>query len=528
MCLPLFTDNLYLGHDTLFHISRIEGLANSIKHLDLLPTVYPFKNDNFGYASALFYCDLLLYPFALLYLLNVDIVICYKLCVITFTFIAALTSYKLVTKITNDKYTALIGSLLYISTTYRLSNVYVRGALGEIISYAFLPIVLLAIYKLFYTNQDAKKELIIGFSLLILSHNISFMLACLLFLGFIFCNITKLPNRLKPILISIIAVIGLTAFFTFPMLEQLSDQNFYLEHNTSLFYSSNITLPQLFVNKLNFKTANQSIDSLSITPGIIILTLGYLSLLFKPNKFLKHSILIATIFILLALGIIPLPLLKPLAIIQFIWRFMMIICILLIVPASKLIFKLPFNKNALLVVTLLLLTLNTTKLLSPCFNKHNSISNNTKYTSLLDGTIIDPYYSAFYVRVEVAGADYLPIGCVDYQNYNYALRNQNGEIIPSDININYNLAFNITTNEQSIVLPKTFYKGYQVYNIKNNTKTKLPTYQDTTTKLVKFDTLNTSGDYILVYNHTNIQTISYTISIITILIFIYSKKDCSN
>lgn len=518
--LPLFTDSLYLGHDTLFHISRIEGLATSLKHLDFIPTIYPFKNDNFGYASALFYCDILLYPFALLYLLGIDIVICYKLCIITFTFIAALTSYNFIAKIANDKYSPLIGSLLYISTTYRLSNIYVRGALGEIISYAFLPIVLMAIYKLFYANEDAKKELIIGFSLVILSHNISFILACLLFLGFIICNITKLPQHLKPILLSIISVVGITAFFTFPMLEQLADQNFYLEQNTSLFYTSNITFNQLFVNKLNFNTAGQTNNSLTITPGIFILITGYLSLLFKPNKFIKHSLLITTIFIILALGIIPLPLLKPLETIQFIWRFMMIVCILLTLPSTYFIFQLPLNKTILLSSTLILLTLNTTILLLPCFNNHNTINNNTKYSSLLDGSIIDPYYAAFYVRVEVAGADYLPIGCIDYKNYKYAIQSQNGNIIPSTIKTNYNLEFTIPSIEESVIIPKTYYKGYQVYSIENNTKTKLPTCQDNKTKLVKFDPLNTSGNYILTYNHTNIQIISYIITITTLITLI--------
>ena len=57
----LFKDFVGVEHDTFFHLSRIQGLAEAISRGDLLPAIYPYKNNGYGYASPLFYCDILDY-----------------------------------------------------------------------------------------------------------------------------------------------------------------------------------------------------------------------------------------------------------------------------------------------------------------------------------------------------------------------------------------------------------------------------------------------------------------------------------
>ena len=64
---PYWTHGVNLEHDTCFHLSRIEGLAQSFKDGIYMPRIYPYKNNNFGYASPLFYCDFFLIIPALLY-----------------------------------------------------------------------------------------------------------------------------------------------------------------------------------------------------------------------------------------------------------------------------------------------------------------------------------------------------------------------------------------------------------------------------------------------------------------------------
>ena len=66
-CFPLFTNELSLEHDTLFHLSRIVHLANAIKNSDVLPKIYFNMNQNFGYATPLFYSEIFMIPFSRIY-----------------------------------------------------------------------------------------------------------------------------------------------------------------------------------------------------------------------------------------------------------------------------------------------------------------------------------------------------------------------------------------------------------------------------------------------------------------------------
>lgn len=58
--------------------------------------------------------------------------------------------FKLIKRVTDNKDMALITAVVYISSTYFLSNIYCRMAVGEIISYMFLPILLYGLYDIFY------------------------------------------------------------------------------------------------------------------------------------------------------------------------------------------------------------------------------------------------------------------------------------------------------------------------------------------------------------------------------------------
>jgi hypothetical protein len=160
-------------------------------------------------------------------------------------------------------------------------------------------------------------------------------------------------------------------------------------------------------------------------------------------------------------------------------------------------------------------------LLYPVFGRTNVINNSTTYQELIDGTVIDPFYSAFYVRVELAGADYLPAKSIDYQNYEYQIKDINNNILNNEIIIGYNsLTFTLDNPNTTVILPKTYYYGYQVYN--NNIK--LNTFNDPNSSLVSFNTDDTNGDYILKYDNTTLQTTSLLLSITCLILFIYKLK----
>ena len=188
ICLFSFFDSkiiVNISQDITFHINRFVGLANAFEEGQILPKIYPYANNGFGYATPLFYCDLFLYPFAILYHFGLSVVWCYKLCVLFYTTLGNIFIYLIFKKETNNRKLSLLASFLYLTCSYHLFNIFIRGALGEILAMTFVPLVLYAIYKILVKHEDCFVFLGISFSLLVQSHLIS----SLLYGIFFFCMI---------------------------------------------------------------------------------------------------------------------------------------------------------------------------------------------------------------------------------------------------------------------------------------------------------------------------------------------------
>ena len=67
--------------------------------------------------------------------------------------------YCFVSKIAKNKITGTLAGVLYMLMPYHLNDMYIRNALGEFLSYIFIPLVFLGIYKLF---QKEKGEWILS------------------------------------------------------------------------------------------------------------------------------------------------------------------------------------------------------------------------------------------------------------------------------------------------------------------------------------------------------------------------------
>ena len=61
--------------------------------------------------------------------------------------------YKFMFALMNNKDASLLASILYMTFPYHLTDLYTRNAIGEFISFIFVPIVFLGLYNIFF-NED--------------------------------------------------------------------------------------------------------------------------------------------------------------------------------------------------------------------------------------------------------------------------------------------------------------------------------------------------------------------------------------
>ncbi|WP_370778067.1 hypothetical protein [Holdemania massiliensis] len=230
---PYLTGGVNLEHDTCFHLSRIEGLARSFKDGIYMPRIYPYKNNNFGYASPLFYSDFFLVIPALLYNAGVSLARSYQLLLLGCSFFSAWFMCKLTMRLNQKPQAAYLASFLYVFSLYRLTDVYVRGALGEVLAFVFLPVALIGIYEVLWDNENQWPWLMVGYAGLVLSHNITFYLMVIILIAFLVLRFKKWSaekTRFYVIIKAALWAAGLCFFYLGPMLEQLLSQEFYLHY----------------------------------------------------------------------------------------------------------------------------------------------------------------------------------------------------------------------------------------------------------------------------------------------------------
>lgn len=224
-------DRLYYGPDSTFHYARINALLESLKDGRFPVYIDYTRLDGYGYGAKLFYSDFTLLPVALLSLFF-GLPIGYKIYLILIFFFSGLFTYKAVLKIFGSKYIAVLTSFLVTFSYFKLYSMAYRGALGEVLSYVFIPIVVIGCYEL--VKGDYRKWYVfsIGFSFLLLSHLITSLLTGLMIAPFFLYyakSFFKERQRFKYFIIACVGVLVIASYGLLPMFEQLMSGEFFLK-----------------------------------------------------------------------------------------------------------------------------------------------------------------------------------------------------------------------------------------------------------------------------------------------------------
>lgn len=513
----LMDKGILKGHDIEYHLSRIKGISECLQNGDIKALIHNGFNE-YGYPNGLFYSNLFLYFPALLCLFGLNIITSYKIFLFVCTFFTSLTMYYCIKKITNDNGKALLVSFIYTTSSYRICDVFVRAAVGEVLSFIFIPLAILGLYEIIKGNYKKYFLFSIGFIGLINSHLISTIIMLIISTLIIIFNykpILENKNRIKALIFSVLFGLGVGAFFIFPFIEQYFSQDLLINTRTN---SIDITMP---ITRIFFGIPNYTTRFLPSGIGLIYFWAIYLRIRVKTKnstiKFADQCMVIGFISLFLSTDFVPWKELSPLfGFIQFSWRLLLVATTFLSIFAGIIISEY-INKKDLAFLSKFLIVIYITIL---CI-----------INQLLSYLSIETYYNGNiekiydYTDFSIAAGEYLPAktdwSLIDADKKECRTNSGDIKIVYKEENGKRYISYkNNLSNNTYIDVPILYYKGYNVTS-SHSIKYDLDVGYNTWLRIYIGN--NEADDIVIYYDGTPILKISYMISLITISYFIITR-----
>lgn len=380
LTIPLFRKivrpGFYPTHDDI-QAMRVLQMDKCVKDLQIPCRWVPDMGFGYGYPQFNYYPPLPYYTMELVHLTGVSILGSVKAGVALGFLLSALAMYLLGNELFGKR-GGFLSALFYVYAPYLATDVYNRGALSEFWSLIFLPLIFWSIYKIF---NSVKRKYAIFFSLslagLLLTHVIvSYFFAPIVFLWVAYLMWTKKdPKKIRSIVIGLVLGLGLSAFFTLPV---IFERNLvYIDTLTGGFFDYNahfVSIRQIFTSThWGFgSTELGPYDDFTFSLGIIHLAAVIVSLVlaFLCRKTEKSVFKLLLFFVLISLGSLFLThqksvflwrILPGFSFIQFPWRFLVVAAFSIAVLAGAMmhLVKDKYSKNIILIVfTIMLILLN--------------------------------------------------------------------------------------------------------------------------------------------------------------------------
>lgn len=277
--LPLAGSGLMLGHDMTFHLSRIEGIAESLAAGQFPVRLNPVINFGYGFASEILYPNLFVYIPGILRALGMSLVTAYKFWILFINIGTALIGYYSFKGLLKSKRMGAVCAALYLINPYRLINIFLRASIGEVLAEVFLPLLLYAIVQALYGNYKKWWLLVISATGILQSHILSLEM-CVIFV-LLFCLISwrcfvsgEAVQRIVNCLKAAGLVVLINAWFLIPFLEQFSKKYNLLEEANENIFGNTVQLYQMFLSTFHLSGGNE-INNVSgempLTIGIVLL-----------------------------------------------------------------------------------------------------------------------------------------------------------------------------------------------------------------------------------------------------------------
>ena len=249
--LPALVDYNMIGADLVFHLMRIEALAEHILRGELAVRIESMWLAGHGYANSVFYGDTFLLIPALYRILGFSPDVAYRLFVVTVNLATAYIAYLSFYKCFRNRLVGMFGCVLYTLMPYRIYNIYNRAAVGEYTAMIFLPLLAWGFYRI-YTEDSGQKGYLwnwlipaAGFTGIIQSHALTCEMAgvFVVFLCLFLWKKTFSPRTLQVVTHTVVMTAAINAWFLVPFLDLMMADQYYFGHNANVMIQNRGVLP---------------------------------------------------------------------------------------------------------------------------------------------------------------------------------------------------------------------------------------------------------------------------------------------
>lgn len=521
----LFFYPLHEGHDIQSHYGRLNALYQAIKD-GVFPVYFDQSMVNgYGFATRYFYGDLVLLPFALL-IPYIGIISAYKVMMIFYSLLCGLLTFVSTDKVFKNKYIAFISTILFTFSYYRLYDVYNRAAVGETICLTFFPLILWGAYEIIKGDYRKWYIIAIGFTMMIFAHvNTPAIVAftLIIFLLFNYKAFVKEPKRLYYLILAGGVTIIFTAYFIFPLFEQLLSNEFYFNTDNGKRLTSNVIFgePVKYIIRGLFSGPTYVVPEIAGIGIVITMIICSRIFIFKDDEVKRADIY-------LIIGIICLFIISPfypwrtfpfniIGFIQFSWRFYAVATFIFCIAAAVYYYKALKTEKRRYIAGIPFLFILTVIVI---VNMGQVFTNERPISKVIKPSLENEYF--------LYGGDYMPSKIPNINTFfderaNDSIRSVKGNTEISNFDRSLRtISFDINViNDDKLELPLVYYKGYKadLINYQPNSKNNISSVEITQSEngLIEIP-VSQSGHVKVYFGGTFIQKISPYISLIAIIL----------
>ena len=525
----LFYDIRLYGHDTAFHTGNIIYLSKTISITNIFGSnLVKYSINKFGYGTWLFYPKLPHLLGAYVYLIFHNVYLSMNIVYFITSFLSGVILFYLSKKIFNNRRVAFLSSVVYLTYSYHICEIYTRDAFAENFMFMVIPLIFLGLFELKDDNTNKfYLYFILGYIIGMYSHLIS-MVFCTIFVFLFIIFYRKIylrKDKLKKLIISTLVVTGIVIPALITIIEHrlLGNYVVFSEFFSNRFNTgANVISVVKYLN--NSKNAifnnilvyiNLMVFLMIVVTTIVFFFKSYRNKYTDIRKMLFFGILICISFINSHWLWEHIP--DMFITIQFPWRIMTFFSIIVSLYAP-LLFINCYKYVPRFIINITYVVITIIVVMEGVNNIYYYGEKEYSYKEIVNSYGVLGW-SMEYLPNSALELFYMnQLGFIkDFEN-NYRIISNDDKVLINVMNDDFpNIKFKIdgVSNDTKIVIPRIYYLGYVLSDSKNN---KYKLYESN--KGFLETKVRNNGIYILKYSGTIYDKISRIIRLVTIFIVV--------